>query len=124
MRLHECKKKNKDGKVSNMHKSTDRKCTSLDAMSTHVYLKEYEKQNIETQLETNNSGKAAVFKADPVEGKLGRRGEVREEEEEDKQEQELARVLAEDELNRRVEEFIARVNRQRRLEEGQVLDRW
>ncbi|CDP13374.1 unnamed protein product [Coffea canephora] len=123
MRLHEYKKKNKDGKVSDVRTSINGKCMSLDAMSTHVYLKEYEKEN-ETQVETNNSGKAVAFEVDAVEGKLGRREEVKEEEEGDKQEQKPTQVLANDELNRRVEEFIARVNGQRRLEERQVLDRW
>ncbi|KAL3511468.1 hypothetical protein ACH5RR_030869 [Cinchona calisaya] len=102
--------KKKERKLAvEMHTSI-RKFKSVDAMSCAYNLENEKEKEILEHTNYKNCIEADVVKVvDPVE----------KEEEEEK-----LTVLANDDLNRRVEEFIARVNRQRRLEERQVFDRW
>ncbi|KAL3500990.1 hypothetical protein ACH5RR_035439 [Cinchona calisaya] len=92
-----------------------KRSTRINEKSTSVHHNKDDEKKKEIEEQTSHNNREAVCKVDSVEEKL--HGEGEEEEEEEK-----IVVLARDELNRRVEEFIARVNKQRRLEERQVLD--
>lgn len=104
----------KKDRIPEMSANIKRSKIIIDEKTSFRHHKDEKQKEILEQ--TSDNGEPAG-EVDIVEGKLG--GVERGEGVEDN-----LVVSPEDELKRRVEEFIARVNRQRKLEERQVLDRW